>query len=148
MGLDCEAITIIGYKIEKEKLYEEKEIITRNTCACKVDKKGNYCPECGKKMEIYNVEIEPIDDYDHRRDEYFDYKVYDRSGETDDYVYICIKYMESGSNRCGGSKNVSKIDLNLELLKSEIETFKEKIELIESWDEERFGIYNLLHMGY
>jgi len=171
MSLECETISIIGYKIEKDKLYHDEGTYFSNDCMCASDKKGTYCSSCGRKMVIYRELKKPIIDYDIDDNEYCGYIIFDehknnteddneyygyifdeRKYNTEGEVYICLEYTKSDFSHQYRStdtpKFVSKIDLDLDSLQSEKETFREKIELIESWDEEKFGIYNFFRTSY
>jgi hypothetical protein len=131
MGYDATAQTIIGVKIDKNQLYENRPV---RCCQHKeTDKK--FCSECGKMM---------WKDRKVRKD------FYDAAQENDNIVgevFRLIEIQHSDSCFIGllaeseSNGRFAKQNVDVESIKQELQ---EVMELIGLWEEEDFGIWTHL----
>lgn len=150
MGVDYTAVTVIGYKINREILMKP----IPNICGCENNNINfNFCPTCGKsngntKNEcIINIEGGGSDTSLNSKT-FNGYKLYETDSESD-YIYICIDIVKV----CYCiNENPSPLNIDLDDLPVEKEKMKRIIQNYEDklgveWNDNMFNIYTFIEVS-
>ena len=140
MGADYSSYSIIGLKVDPDKLYTEA---IRKTYNHNHPENMKFDPETGKKL--WETRQEPISQFNESEEEFSGYPVV--FGTDRGEAFICI-YCASGTYSNGGSNSsFTKIDEDFNLIKEKKE-MKNLLEPLGLWNEKDFGLWTVLHCSY
>lgn len=145
MGRPYKAIVFIGYKIKKDKLtkFETIEKVIKKFCLCKENNEQNiFCPKCGNK-NVRTVNETKVINY---LSEYGIYDPYEAYGQKNEDVYVIIESVRKASGNehepfNSGLKGLT-VDENTKT------NFIQKVNEIDLWNEDNYGLYTFVECSY
>ena len=160
MGLDCDAITIIGIRYSTDEFYDlfyNKLTQEYNeSCECKnIDLTHNFCGNCGKKIKI-KITMQYkfsgiISENQFRYDESLNGKIsneyYLYITDNDNFIYLVLGLSKKEGPRNFDETDIRTINFNDNLLEN-IEIFKNRTKELGLFKEESFGIHTTIEYSY
>lgn len=142
MGYDATAITIIGVRIDRKKLYGQ---VSKKSCPHAVPKEAKFCPECGA-MNKPVVEQHEIEGYDSSRETVAGLKMITTDFESKDPPRFAIGFeIKTESSGGEGPRFAFATIPNVEVIKADM---YKRLKPLGLWDEKTFGVYAILSESY
>ena len=140
MGYTAKAITIVGVRMDRNNLFEEKTVF-----GCEHGPvKGNFCSVCGAKAT--KVEQKALKEFDDFEEQFGPLQVI--YGNPDSDIVIVGKELCRTDHYVDGKRNFSKCQLknfDLDDIQKEVKDFLDKYNLFNA---EGFGIWSVLSESY
>lgn len=141
MGAEYEAFSIIGCRVDGEKLFTETTV---KTCTHTFDASFAFCPKCGKpatETELEALFDEDEGDYNGRLGG-LDVVVPFSDDEIPDWAYIGPIVARGSSD---GPDDRTQLPADLAAIKEQTRVALDPLGL---WDESAFGLWTLLDCSY
>ncbi len=140
MGVDYYSHALIGLKIEKSVLYPK---VLKRSCDC-VTQEGNFCQKCGKKWLVEAEDIHPEFD----EEKLAGYEVVFSTDQEE--CFVACHNISTDSSRGKPKPQLAQMLLsaNGELLDGKSLVFKQEMQRLGLWDENRFGLWSVLYCSY
>lgn len=135
MSVNYYAYAVIGCEVPVEKLYEDFAVLHK---AHPAPPDAVFCPTCGKPMREWRRRPIFNDEYD------------TLNGITiwwgTDHERAVVGY--GASTRPTQRKDIAHIDIDTNRIDEFRRELKEKLSLLDLWDESKFGLYAISYCSY